>query len=113
LETLAGVEVHRAIGLKVVVVPDIAIVMMVVIDHQTMRQHLSQRLHLALQLQRRPASSGLAKHGHQQEKNWYASHRAEKYTDGTSHKIRRCRIHQEPVGVGASRAKVGPSENSF
>ena len=76
LKTLAGVEVHRAIGLKVVVVPGIAIIVVMVVDHQTMLQQLRQRLHLALQLRGCPAGHRMAEHGHQQEKNRYALHRA-------------------------------------
>ena len=75
-------QVCHLVGLKAVVVSGIAIIVMVVIDHQTMLQRLCQRLHLTLQLRGRPARHRLAEHGQQQEKNWCAFHGAAQYTFG-------------------------------
>jgi hypothetical protein len=84
LKTLAGVEVCNPVGVRAVVVqPRFVVMVVVVVDHQTMLQRLCQRLHLTLQLQRRPARHRLAEHGHQQEENRRAFHVAAQYTDGT------------------------------
>jgi hypothetical protein len=82
LKTLAGVQVRHPVGLKAVVVRSRVVVMVVVVDHQTMLKRLCQRLHLSLQLQRCPACHRLAKHGQQQEKNRGAFHGAAQYTFG-------------------------------
>jgi hypothetical protein len=76
-------QVRHLIGLGAVMVhAKVVVMVVVVIDHQTMRQRLCQQLHLALQLGRRPARHRLPKHGQQQEKNRDAFHVAAQYTFG-------------------------------
>jgi hypothetical protein len=65
-----------SVGFRAVVAQG-RVLMVMMVDHQSMLQHLRQRLHLALKLHWHPTRHRLAEHGQQEQQGRKAFHGGE------------------------------------